>query len=416
MFFKHKNEKNPSEDLKQETPDQEQVNEQLKQQAQEALKQAQERNVSAGGGSFPWSKDQSETADPDMEPEAQPESIASPDSVGRMDLSKEEEEKNALMENSSEFTHKAENVTESETQAQSVDDASEQVAEEDCENSADSETHVMFPVADNGNEDAGSDEVDQESQDTESEVETEESSNDKFNELIQKEELDDDDMVSLQAEIDALKKQISEQIEQQEQVQKNTEYNALETRSSAKKAKVALIIAIIVALLCVGIGIFAWIKVNSPVENTTYETQTVVQEKAQEDIDSSKYKGEEHTHAWESNMVTVEAPELTKQIEHPAEYTTQEVKHTVCNTCHQIVDSATAEHTAETGHTGFTTNVPVSEQVVSKEAWSETVVVQQYQSKTVQNGEKCRICGVLRGEKSYEALMAELGFKEKVDE
>ena len=57
-------------------------------------------------------------------PQAQPESIASPDSVGRMDFSKEEEEeKNALMENSSEFTHKAENDdAESETQAQSAEE------------------------------------------------------------------------------------------------------------------------------------------------------------------------------------------------------------------------------------------------------------------------------------------------------
>ncbi len=60
-------------------------------------------------------------ADPDMEPEAQPESIASPDSVGRMDFSKKEKEENALMENSNEFTHKATNVAESATARPNID-------------------------------------------------------------------------------------------------------------------------------------------------------------------------------------------------------------------------------------------------------------------------------------------------------
>ena len=124
--------------------------------------------------------------------------------------------------------------------------------------------------------------------------------------------------------------------------------------------------------------------------------------------------GGDHTHDWQPNMVTVEAPLLTKEVEHPAEYTTQDALRTVCNKCYKIIYGDTAAHTQETGHTGFTNNVPVKEKVVTTPAWTETITVQQAQSTTVQNGEKCRICGTVRNDKSMDELMNELGFKKSL--
>lgn len=223
----------------------------------------------------------------------------------------------------------------------------------------------------------------------------------------------------LQAQIDLLKAMIAEQKateqEKYDSIRTDVSRNAINTNQTQRRAKKALIIAIIVAIVCAaiaGVLIFGRGLILPEQNNEQQATEQTTEERH----DVISLTGGDHDHDWETNMVTVEAPLLTKQVEHAAEYEDKQVLHTVCNTCHKTIDGTTADHTKETGHASFTTNVPVTEKVKVKDAWTETVTVQEYQSKTVQNGEKCRICGELRNEKSMDELMAQLGFKSSVDE
>lgn len=185
------------------------------------------------------------------------------------------------------------------------------------------------------------------------------------------------------------------------------------TRKTTVKVIITMTVLLVVAI--VAIVVMAIAIVNQPKTTTVADTNTSATTTQQEQK-AVEYDGGDHNHAWESNMVTVEAPKLTKTVEHPAEYEVQEVKHTICNVCNEIIDNRTAQHAQETGHSGYTTNVPIKEEVLVKDAWTETVTVQEYQSKTIQSGEKCRVCGLVKDEKTHEELMKELGFKEKVDE
>lgn len=176
----------------------------------------------------------------------------------------------------------------------------------------------------------------------------------------------------------------------------------------AQKTTIKVLVGVAIALVVVIVALVIAFA-NQP-KNTNSATNSATTERH----DVVNLDGGDHTHDWETNMVTVEAPLLTEKIEHPAEYETKEVKHTVCNTCNKVIDNETAKHAEETGHTTFTTNVPVSEKVLVKDAWTETKTVQEYQSTTVQNGEKCRICGTVRNDKSMDELMAQLGFKKSL--
>ncbi len=224
----------------------------------------------------------------------------------------------------------------------------------------------------------------------------------------------------LQAQIDLLKQMIAEQKaaenENYANIRTDVARNAINTNQTGRRAKKALIIAVIVAVVCALIVAALTFGKGLIFPEQQNNNEQATEQTTEDRHDVISLTGGDHDHDWETNMVTVEAPLLTKNIEHAAEYEDKQVLHTVCNTCHKTIDGSTAEHTKETGHASFTTNVPVVEKVKVKDAWTETVTVQEYQSKTVQNGEKCRICGQLRNEKSMDELMAQLGFKSSVDE
>lgn len=96
---------------------------------------------------------------------------------------------------------------------------------------------------------------------------------------------------------------------------------------------------------------------------------------------------EECIHEWETDFVSAEP------VEHEAVTEAVLVDHTVCNACGEVVDGRAAQHTAETGHKGSTPNVPVLEEVVVEEAWTEEPAP----GELVPAGtETCRLCGETR--------------------
>ena len=81
----------------------------------------------------------------------------------------------------------------------------------------------------------------------------------------------------------------------------------------------------------------------------------------------------EASHAWRP-VYEEAAAEARTRVEH-VEATYREVTEleTLCNECKQDVTGHAAEHSEQTGHVGFTTNVPVQKTVVDVPAHDETV-------------------------------------------
>lgn len=92
--------------------------------------------------------------------------------------------------------------------------------------------------------------------------------------------------------------------------------------------------------------------------------------------------------SWQTRYVLVHHDAQTRQVEHPAEYGTVTESHTLCNVCKEEIDGKVAEHAEQTGHSGWTNNVPVKKTVKVKDAWTETVTDRAAYDELVEDGQK----------------------------
>ena len=105
----------------------------------------------------------------------------------------------------------------------------------------------------------------------------------------------------------------------------------------------------------------------------------------------------DHAHQWVEGVETVHHDAETEQVEVPATYKSVIEDETVCNTCQAVVTGKASEHQAQTGHSLFTTNVPVEKQVVDQEAHTEDRVVKEAWDEEVPSGVwTCSTCGATR--------------------
>lgn len=100
-----------------------------------------------------------------------------------------------------------------------------------------------------------------------------------------------------------------------------------------------------------------------------------------------------HQHTWVPNVTSVHHDAVTETIEHEAVWGNVTTYHTVCNECHEKIDGIAAQHIAETGHSGYTPNVPITEYQIIEDAWTEEVPVSDAYDETVTNGVICAECG-----------------------
>lgn len=77
--------------------------------------------------------------------------------------------------------------------------------------------------------------------------------------------------------------------------------------------------------------------------------------------DGSKSKEKSHTHDWSITYKTVHHDAVT-HTEHVAPvYQNLTTYHTVCNECKQVIDGKADDHIKQTGHSGYSTNVPITD-------------------------------------------------------
>lgn len=98
-------------------------------------------------------------------------------------------------------------------------------------------------------------------------------------------------------------------------------------------------------------------------------------------------------HLWVPQYGSVHHDAVYEQVWHEPVYGTETTYHTVCNTCNALIDGNAAQHIEETGHSGYSTDVPIVNEVVVQSGYYEQVLVKEAWDETVQTGSVCASCG-----------------------
>ena len=101
---------------------------------------------------------------------------------------------------------------------------------------------------------------------------------------------------------------------------------------------------------------------------------------------------EEAHHTWEPVYGIVHLEKKTHKEHVDATYKEVTEYETLCNVCKQPVTGKAQEHSEKTGHTGFTTNVPVVKEVVDVPAKDVEVTDQEAKDAYALTGYRCD-CG-----------------------
>ena len=102
-------------------------------------------------------------------------------------------------------------------------------------------------------------------------------------------------------------------------------------------------------------------------------------------------------HLWVPQYGSVHHEAVYEDVWRDPVYEKQTTYHTVCNTCQAVIDGKASEHVAETGHSGFSTDVPIENEVVAQEGHYEQVLKKDAWDETVQTGFVCASCGAEKG-------------------
>lgn len=145
---------------------------------------------------------------------------------------------------------------------------------------------------------------------------------------------------------------------------------------------IGIIVGVFVTLLLVALvlGIRAWVDSD----NIRME---------QKNQDTSIEQSLEHRHTWSPNYETVHHDAEYKDVWHEPVYGEETTYHTVCNTCKEIIDGEAAKHIADTGHSGYSTDVPITDEIVVQEGYFEPVLVTEAYDETVVESMVCTACG-----------------------
>ena len=112
--------------------------------------------------------------------------------------------------------------------------------------------------------------------------------------------------------------------------------------------------------------------------------------------DGSKSKEKSHTHDWSITYKTVHHDAVT-HTEHVAPvYQNLTTYHTVCNECKQVIDGKADDHIKQTGHSGYSTNVPITDEVMVSEGYDKQVTDTPAYDETVIDKLVCTTCGATK--------------------
>lgn len=105
---------------------------------------------------------------------------------------------------------------------------------------------------------------------------------------------------------------------------------------------------------------------------------------------------QEHTHDWTVTYTTVHHDAVTHTETVEPVYGEETTYHTVCNECQQVIDGVADQHIRETGHSGYSTNVPITDEVLVSEGYTYEVTDTPAYDETVPDELVCTLCGETR--------------------
>ena len=98
-------------------------------------------------------------------------------------------------------------------------------------------------------------------------------------------------------------------------------------------------------------------------------------------------------HDWTVTYKTVHHDAVTHTENVPPVYETKTSYHTVCNDCQQTIDGIADAHIKDTGHSGYSTNVPITGEVLVSEGFTREVTDSPSYDESVPDKLVCTLCG-----------------------
>lgn len=153
---------------------------------------------------------------------------------------------------------------------------------------------------------------------------------------------------------------------------------------------VAVSVVLVAAAGCAGALAARWMDSPAVAQHGDYAGDEAFQVGVDEAVGATE---EAHEHSWAAVYQLRDVPAVTHVEHHDAVYGAETVYETVCNECGDIITAATREHSKATGHSSFTTEVPIVNEVVTQEAYDEIVVDTPATVELVHTADRCSDCG-----------------------
>lgn len=160
---------------------------------------------------------------------------------------------------------------------------------------------------------------------------------------------------------------------EKERIEKNDaqEATAEQTKERARRALAGVVAAAAVVAACAVGAIVGQAIIG---QGAVQQAKPPESQQASQSTASAADAHQAAEHVWQPVYGTVHVEKQT-HIEHKdATYKQVTVNETVCNDCKAVITGKAQEHIEKTGHSGFTRNVPVIEDVVDVPAHDEEVV------------------------------------------
>lgn len=175
-------------------------------------------------------------------------------------------------------------------------------------------------------------------------------------------------------------------------------------RESRRRLAISAIIAIAAVALVVGLATLLPKQNNT--DTTTPDSQVAIEapqegqggDTGQSSSDSSADTASDETcqHDWTVTYKTVHHDAVTHTETVDPVYGEETTYHTVCNDCGQVIDGNADQHIEDTGHSGYSTNVPITDEVVVSEGYTHEVTDTPAYDELVADQLVCTLCGATR--------------------
>lgn len=165
-----------------------------------------------------------------------------------------------------------------------------------------------------------------------------------------------------------------------------------------RKKRIAVTACAVALAALLGTGVYLGVSHrNTPTDMGASQTEQAAGASSTSGDVSKTDDGEKaHTHDWSITYKTVHHDAVT-HTEHVAPvFQNQTTYHTVCNECKQVIDGKADEHIKETGHSGYSTNVPITDEVMVSEGYDKVITDTPAYDETVIDKLVCTTCGATK--------------------